>query len=974
MNQRFTCAHGHEWEVASSATAATQDALPVCPTCGLAGRFADGQTRTDHGSAAGAAGPCPAPTVGGFAIERELGRGGMGVVYLARDRTLGRLVALKMVLAGGHAGESARSRFATEARTIAGLQHPNIVALHEVGEADGQLFCALEYVAGGSLADRLDGTPLPAREAARLLIPLAQAVQTAHAAGVIHRDLKPANILLTADASGNRPAAAHWAASVVPKITDFGLAKHLTTSDGPTQTGAVLGTPSYMAPEQASGKSRAAGPGVDVYALGAVLYELLTGRPPFRGETPLDTIMQVSLQEPVPPRQLQPKCPRDLETVALKCLQKEPHKRYASAGEFGEDLQRFLGGEPIRARPVGPLGRSWRWARRNPAIATLAATLFVVMSAGLVITTALLLRAEREHQQALGQEARAKAMLQKSIQVIDGMLTRVGEERLAYVPQFEDERRLILEDAVKFYHEFLQAETHDPELRREYGRAHDRLGRVFLGLGRYEQARDAFGQAVQIHEQLAADFPGDARHRNDLAIALMHGGGILRLLNHPDRADPDYDRARRLAEDLVASAPGESEYRVTLAEMLAQLGFHSLQKRRIDLARDNLRKSVDEWGNLAAAHPDEFRYALERARTRGRLGYVLLSIGDLGKAETTLAATIEDLERLRSSHPQQARAIDPIVGDARLNLAAVFVQTRRPARAEEPLARGLAVYEKMVTDYAKQPGFRLTLARGYETAGMLARAQNKPDQAEASFLKATALLEQLGRSHPEAFFHGIILRLCYSDLVQLYRSTGKADEALAIFDRAVENAREDLRGAADASVIHIEYPRWLILKSEFLGDLKRHSEAVPLLRESIEYLRAHPSQQSGTDGFISSARASLAVALLRSNDYRAALVEAEGLLDPAPRSPDTIYNVACVYSLAAVAVGKDESLPTDRRATLAEAYVARAAELVKQLHRDGYFRPPARVAHFWQDTDLDALRAHRAFRPWAEHNLPLPKR
>src|SRR5262249_54265190 len=162
------------------------------------------------------------------------------------------------------------------------------------------------------------------------------------------------------------------------------------------------------------------------------------------------------------------------------CLQKEPHKRYASAGEFGEDLQRFLGGEPIRARPVGPLGRSWRWARRNPVIAALVATLFLVMSAGLVVTTSLFVRAEREHRQAGAEQARAKAQLQKSIQVIGGMLTRVGEERLAYVPQFEDERRLILEDAVRFYNEFLQAETHDPELRREYGRAHDRLGQVFL--------------------------------------------------------------------------------------------------------------------------------------------------------------------------------------------------------------------------------------------------------------------------------------------------------------------------------------------------------------------------------------------------------------------------------------------------------------------------------------------------------------
>jgi serine/threonine protein kinase len=297
-----------------------------------------------------AAAGCPA--VPGYEILRELGRGGMGVVYQARHQKLNRLVALKMILAGSHAGAADLARFQAEAEAIARLRHPNIVQVYEVGERDGTPFFSLEFCGGGSLERKLAGTPLPAREAATLVEALARAMQAAHEQHVIHRDLKPANVLL--DESGT------------PKITDFGLAKKLDEA-GQTQSGAVLGTPSYMAPEQAGGKSGAVGPVTDVYALGAVLYECLAGRPPFRAATALDTILQVVSDEAVPPSRLQPKVPRDLETICLKCLQKNPRKRYATARALADDLRRFLGGEPITARPVGRFERVLKWARRRPS-------------------------------------------------------------------------------------------------------------------------------------------------------------------------------------------------------------------------------------------------------------------------------------------------------------------------------------------------------------------------------------------------------------------------------------------------------------------------------------------------------------------------------------------------------------------------------------------------------------------------------
>jgi serine/threonine-protein kinase len=328
------------------------------------------------------------PQVPGYAVEGILGRGGMGVVYKAQHLRLHRTVALKMLLAGAYASPHELARFQREAEAVAGLRHANIVQVHDVGDHEGQPFFTMEFVEGGSLAQKLAGHPQPARQAAALAVELAKAVQTAHLAGIVHRDLKPANVLLTADGT--------------PKITDFGLARRLGGDAGATQTGAQIGTPSYMAPEQARGQVRAIGPGADVYALGAILYELLTGRPPFRAETAVETVQQVINQEPASPSRLNAKVPRDLETICLKCLRKEPENRYASALEVADDLGRFLEGRPIQARPLSLAARLWRWGWRNPAAAALAVAALCLV--GLAIGAGFWL----QRQQAERREATAR--------------------------------------------------------------------------------------------------------------------------------------------------------------------------------------------------------------------------------------------------------------------------------------------------------------------------------------------------------------------------------------------------------------------------------------------------------------------------------------------------------------------------------------------------------------------------------------
>ncbi len=347
----------------------------------------------------------------GYKMLGVLGRGGMGVVYKAIQEKANRLVALKMILAGAHADQQDRTRFHVEAAAAARMSHPNIVQLYEVGETpDGFPFFSLEFVAGGTLAERLKQGPLRPRDAAALVESLARAMQYAHERGIVHRDLKPLNILLeggkqqaadsrkqTADGnstlkpepasrtigavgSSSSPSAAGSLLPAVPKISDFGLAKQLDSEDGLTRTGAIMGTPAYMAPEQAFGQSKNVGPAADIYALGAILYECLTGRPPFKGATVADTLEQVRTMEPITLRAYAKEMPRDLETICLHCLHKEPQRRYASAEALADDLRRYCEGKPITVRPVGNVERAWRWCRRNPGwalmIALVAASLF----------------------------------------------------------------------------------------------------------------------------------------------------------------------------------------------------------------------------------------------------------------------------------------------------------------------------------------------------------------------------------------------------------------------------------------------------------------------------------------------------------------------------------------------------------------------------------------------------------------------
>jgi tRNA A-37 threonylcarbamoyl transferase component Bud32 len=446
-----------------------------------------------------------------YELLEEVGRGAMGVVYKARQVKLNRVVALKMILAGPFAGEVERARFQTEAEAVGRLQHPNIVQVYEVGEHEGKPFISLEFCPGDSLDKKLNGTPLPPAEAARLVQSLARAVQAAHERHVIHRDLKPANVLMSADGT--------------PKITDFGLAKKLDAA-GQTGSGAVLGTPSYMAPEQAGGKTREIGPAADVYALGAILYECLTGRPPFKAATTMETILQVLSDEPVPVRQLQPKTPRDLETICQKCLEKDVGKRYGGVAELAEELRRFSAGEPIAARPLGAVERALKWARRRPAVA--AAWVLLVVALGLEVGGGGALRLWRNAEELRRVASAAQADAENSRDAL-AREKKIAEEALQGKLEAEQQAREILRGKLEAEQQARAAEKRVAEIAQ-------------VRIGDFNYIQKQLKQEIALHAAVA--FSGFSASRP------LGGLATVAAVRHRKR---DYDLADLLQRHHRAS-------------------------------------------------------------------------------------------------------------------------------------------------------------------------------------------------------------------------------------------------------------------------------------------------------------------------------------------------------------------------------------------------------------------------------------
>jgi serine/threonine protein kinase len=471
--------------------------------------------------------------LGRYEVVSVLGSGGMGIVLKARDLDLNRWVAIKVLKPAFATDSAGRQRFLREARAIGQVRHPNVCPIYEVGEQRGRLYLVLEYVGGGSLAQHLAGVPQSPHQAAELVERLARAIRVAHEQGIVHRDLKPANILLadsresrdgsrepekqrpTTSSSGSRPSALDSR----PLVTDFGLAKSLADDATQTKTGLILGTPSYMAPEQASGLTKEIGPAADVYALGAILYEMLTGRPPFCGETALDTIQQVLSDDPVAPRRLQPKLPPDLETICLKCLEKEQERRYGSAGELAADLQRFLAGEPIHSRPASLWQRTFKWAKRRPAVATLTASCCLAVMTLFVVGLWYNAQLRSALEQTERQRDRADLNLRKSMDAMHELLIRLSAPEFVNVPETAALRQAITQHSLGVIESFAHNRGQDASSRAEIAHAYGYAAAVHHLQANCAEARKMSALSLEVLGELAREFPHDARYHENLGHA-----------------------------------------------------------------------------------------------------------------------------------------------------------------------------------------------------------------------------------------------------------------------------------------------------------------------------------------------------------------------------------------------------------------------------------------------------------------------
>jgi tetratricopeptide (TPR) repeat protein len=785
------------------------------------------------------------PAIEGYEILGELGRGGMGVVYRARQVQLNRPCALKMILAGAHANPEAVARFLAEARAIARLQHVHIVQIHHIGKADDLPFFELEYVPGGGLDRQIEGTPWQPRRAARLVEQLARAMAEAHRLGVVHRDLKPANVLLAADGT--------------PKITDFGLAKMVDSESGLTRTELVMGSPSYMAPEQAEGRAKESRPSVDVYALGAILYELLTGRPPFRGATAMETLEQVKGSEPVPPLRLVPNLARDIETICLKCLRKEPTRRYEDASALAEDLRRFRSGEPIVARRISGAERAWRWCRRNPVIAGLtAAVAGLVLAVAVVslVSAARLGRALADAKDNLGRAQQEEANAMRSASESKAVLAFVRDKILAAArPEGQEGglgRQVTLRAAVDAAERsiaagFVDQPTVEAAIRGALGTSYFHLGEPAMAIRQQDRAWALLAAA------LGPGHPDTLKSLNELADAFLLAGRIAESI-------PRYEEALNLRKARLG--PGHLETLDTMGDLAAAYHYAGRIGEAIPLAEETLRLKE------AGLGPDHLR-------TLTTMRFLAESYRAAGRTDDAIALYEEAIRRLRATagpeHPDvlrtmallalgyqdAGRLVEAIsLGEKALKLQEaklgpdnfVMLQSRdylatayrAAGRTDEAIAlhesalKGLRA--KMGPDNHETLHSMNNLAGAYQDAGR--RGEALPLFEEALRLRRVTL----GRDHPDTL-------KSMANLAGAYQDAGRRDEALPLFEEALKLCKTKLGLGHPLTLTAMNYVaaayldarRWAGAEALARDALTRRERALP-----DDWRRFHTMSQLGT--------------------------------------------------------------------------------------------------------------------------------
>jgi serine/threonine protein kinase len=840
--------------------------------------------------------PEPAETslrlLAGYEILEVVGQGGMGIVYKARQPGLKRLVALKRLKVGADAGAADLARFRQEATAAGRLRHENIVRVYENGEQDGIPFIAFEYIEGKSLADILNGKPVPARIAAALTQKLAAATEHAHANHVLHRDLKPGNILLAYPEGFDRvhPQASQGKldaekkrgeeeasiaqpplSELVPKISDFGLAKLLDLETGATRSGMLLGTPEYMAPEQAGGRIGQQSAATDVYALGAILYEMVTGRPPFRSNNPMETLQLVKDTEPVMPCYLQPNLPIDLNTICLKCLEKDAARRYTSAAALAADCRAFLEGRPIAARPISFVGRSWKLLKRRPLVSTLgtaacllAITLVVVRIVDYFSISLANAQLQNALQTASQQKELAQRRYQTALRVVDELLAEAADLDLAGIPEAEEARKRLLKKALAECDALLEdRDNPDPLVQRALARIYRAAATVHDLLGEWPQAEANAKTALLVLDGLPPDMASELRVRRNRAEA--HG-----ILAHVYEIEKQLGKAEEAARQVVQiweECPEPDRSRLELAKAYNTLGIlyqHDSPAGAagaFPIAADHRAQAGKMYEAIVAL--------LEPAKDRvdGEDSILAGALINLGSLKFDLRAPPQEIEKL---FVRAIALLEPLArkGSPRVavhdSLAACYrnlgtlgsVNGAAAAQMEEYYRKGLSYREQLANYHSRISTYKHQVAFEHEALGGLYYAQaNRPtpqlkskdgrllgrnellDRAAVEFRTATEIRAPLVAAEPAGVNYVVRLADVYTNLGLVLGAAGKVEQAESAYRNAMKLMEPQVGAHPDGAVYAVSLSKALVCLGALrcdLGPPEKTKEGLAYLARAID--------------------------------------------------------------------------------------------------------------------------------------------
>ncbi len=923
MSEPYTCPQGHTWN-------ATNGSDTACPVC---------DSRKTLVESAGPESPKPErwPQVPGYEIMGRIGQGGMGVVYKARQTRLNRIVALKMLAPGADATPDLLGRFRTEAEAAARLQHPNIVSIYEIGDHEFGPYFSLEYVEGGSLDQQLHGIPQSPKVAARSIETVARAMHYAHEQGIVHRDLKPGNILLSfgrerppgADENGAQTSHSQLH-EAIPMIADFGLAKLLSIPSNQTKTGDVLGTPSYMAPEQAGGVTKQITAAVDIYALGAILYEMLTGRPPFLAASPVETVLLVLTADPVSIRRLQAQTPRDLETICLRCLEKTPRKRYQTAAALAEDLHRFLIGEPIVARPVGRLERLGKWCRRRPAVAALIGLAVVSLVVGIVGAVWHTQRLQKEVVATEGQRNRAELHL-RSVQDGISRLTTVSQEHLVPMPNTRQAQKAILEAALQIYQDLLEKEPGHPGMRHVQARAHWEFSKLHLTLERLDDALASSRSALALFEQLLEEDKANSIYRQDVARAHLTLGNVHRARRKDDDAESAFIEARTRLEKLTEEYPDNADFRRHLAIVCNNAGNLYLATKRFPDALAMFEKAVNMRELILHVNPQDTTNRRELAVNFNNLGRYYQEYGQTDRSIAILLRALGELREL----PADVMTIPTCRHEwamTWMNLGKAYQSNNRP-EADNAFRQSIQRYEALVKDFPDAPVYRQELGSVYRNLGFVLISNNRIDDAIEAFRQSTAHFERLVAENAAVSAYSVDLSTSLRFLGDLLHEPKRSDEAEKVLRRSVEIARGQVAKKRDSAANQSLLGSALYSLGIALRDTSGRIEES---RSAFEEAAVHQNDAKRLDPSnavyyrheLAFNYDALSGVLIRLEAHNEAAEAAEKYLDVSPKDKDA-------YGRAAGHIAHAAELAAKSDPKLAEALAQRSLALLRDAKDKG---------------------------------------